>query len=76
MERLDDLTDLELEEMAQADSEIDQEFGIGYIPSRRLRESKLVQISKLARKHHMTYGHFVSTHSEEEIRCLLENLGE
>lgn len=58
--------------MARADAEIDQEFGIEPVSANYHRNSKLVQISKLSRKFHMTYGSFVSKYSEEEISELLE----
>ena len=60
--------------MARADAEIEREFEAAEWQEEPPRESQLVWVSRLARQHHTTYGRFVSTHTEEEIRELVEQL--
>ena len=67
-------TPQELAEMARADAEIEREFEDTQWQEEPPRESQLVWVSRLARQHHTTYGRFVSTHTEEEIRELVEEL--
>ena len=71
----------EREEMAKADAEIDREFDPesdpGFEEDWDLEPPpvpQLVWVSRLARQNHTTYGRFVSTHTEEEIRELVEQL--
>ena len=64
----------ELEEMAQADAEIDREFEADWDLEPPPPVPQLVWVSRLARQNHTTYGRFVSTHTEEEIRELVEQL--
>lgn len=67
-------TPQELEEMAQADAQIDREFEAGWDQEPPPPVSQLVWVSRLARQHHTTYGKFVSTHTEEELREMVEQL--
>lgn len=69
-------TPQELEEMARADEEIDREFEEGWAPDPPPPVPQLVWVSRLARASHTTYGQFVSTHSEEELKELVEQLKE
>lgn len=60
--------------MARADAEIDREFEADWDMEPPPPISQLVWVSRLARQHHTTYGTFVSNHTEEEIRQLVEEL--
>lgn len=68
-----EFTDQELAEMAQADAEIEREFEAGWaeVPP---QEPQLVWVSRLARKHHTTYGKFVAAHTQEEIYTMVEQM--
>ncbi len=67
-------TPQELEEMAQADTRRSREFEADWAREPPPPVPQLVWVSRLARQHHTTYGRFVSTHTEEEIRELVEQL--
>ena len=69
-------TDQELKEMALADEEIEQYFESGLNKAPPPPAPLIVWVSRLARQHHTTYGKFVSTHTNEEILAMVQQLKE